>query len=112
MSNVLFDFGFSLITAMVVIAGDFILKLAADGDKPAWSGLVMVGAAIYAVSALFWFFAMRHVTLAQAGVAYSMLTLLALCLIGVTYFGERLETREFLGIACALAAMVLMVRVT
>jgi undecaprenyl phosphate-alpha-L-ara4N flippase subunit ArnF len=111
MTQVLFGFLFALITALVVIAGDIILKIAADGARPMLSWLVAGGAAIYALSALFWFLAMRQVTLAQAGVAYSMLTLLALCAIGVLWFGERLYLREYIGIACALAAMVLLVRV-
>ena len=112
MTHVLIGFGFSLICALVVIFGDLAIKLAADGDKPVWSGLVLAGCAIYAISAVFWFYAMRHVTLAQAGVAYSMLTLLALCAIGVFWFDERLYARELIGIGCALAAMVLLVRVT
>lgn len=112
MTNIFLGFSFALVTAIVVIVGDMVLKIAADAGRPTLSGLVLTGSAIYAVSALFWFYAMRHVTLAQAGVAYSMLTLLALCLIGVIWFGERLYLREMIGIACALAAMVLMVRVT
>ncbi|MEL6640781.1 MAG: EamA family transporter [Pseudomonadota bacterium] len=112
MSHLAAGFAFSLLTAMVVIAGDAVLKVAADSGRPMFSTLVYAGMAIYAVSALFWFYAMRHITLAQAGVAYSMLTLLALCAIGVIWFGEKLYFREFAGIACALAAMILMVRVT
>ncbi len=111
MTQVLFGFFFAFITAAVVIAGDFVLKLAADNGKPLWSGYVFAGVAIYGVSAIFWFYAMRHVTLAQAGVAYSMLTLLALCVIGVVWFDEQIFLREYLGIACALAAMVLMMRI-
>ena len=112
MTHLIFGFFFAFVTAIVVIAGDTILKIAADTNKPVLSGLVIAGSLIYAISAFFWLYAMRHVTLAQAGVAYSMLTLLALCAIGVLWFDERLYTREFLGIGCALAAMVLMVRVT
>ena len=112
MTHLIFGFSFAFITAIVVIAGDILLKTAADGGKPVWSGLVMAGCVIYAISAFFWLFAMRHVSLAQAGVAYSMLTLLALCAIGVLWFDEELYAREFAGIFCALAAMVLMVRVT
>ncbi len=112
MTQILFGFSFAFITAIVVIAGDFIIKIAADDGRPVWSGYVIGGCAIYATSAVFWFYAMQHVTLAQAGVAYSMLTLLALCVIGVIWFGEELYLREYLGIACALAAMVLLVRVT
>lgn len=112
MTQVIFGFSFAFVTALVVIAGDMVIKVAADGGKPVWSNLVLTGCAIYALSAIFWFYAMRHVTLAQAGVAYSMLTLLALCAIGVIWFGEQLYAREFIGIGFALAAMVLMVRVT
>lgn len=112
MSPIVFGFGFSLLTAVVVIIGDVALKQAADTGRPLMSGLVVTGCTIYALSAIFWFYAMRHVSLAQAGVAYSMLTLLALCLIGVLWFDERIYLREAAGIACALAAMVLMVRVT
>ena len=111
MSNMVWGMSFSLFTALVVIAGDTVLKIAADTNKPILSGLVFLGCAIYAVSALFWLFAMRHISLAQAGVAYSMLTLLALCVIGVVWFDEKLYVREFLGIGCALAAMILMVRI-
>lgn len=112
MAHLLFGFAFTCLTALIVIGGDTILKIAADGGRPVQHPLVLTGATLYAVSAIFWLYAMKHVTLAQAGVAYSMLTLLALCVIGVVWFGEELALREGLGIACALAAMVLMVRVT
>lgn len=111
MTQIIIGFTFAFVTALVVIAGDIVLKFAADAGKPVLSGLVLAGCAVYALSAVFWLFAMRHVTLAQAGVAYSMLTLLALCVIGVVWFDERLAARELAGIGCALAAMILMVRV-
>lgn len=111
MTQVLFGFAFSFLTALVVIAGDVVLKLAADGQKPLLSVLVLAGCAAYAGSAVFWFFAMRQVTLAQAGVMYSMLTLVALCAIGALWFGEKLFLREYLGLGCALLAMGLLSRV-
>lgn len=110
MSHILFGFGFAFVTAIVVIIGDYAIKLAADGGRPIWSGLVMLGVVLYGASALFWFFAMRHVTLAQAGVAYFMLTLIALALIGAVYFEETLRAREYAGLGCALLAMMLMSR--
>jgi drug/metabolite transporter (DMT)-like permease len=112
MSQVLFGFGFTFITAMIVIIGDYAIKLAADGNHPLWSGLVLLGVVLYGASAMFWFYAMQYVTLAQAGVAYSMLTLLALAIIGAVYFDEALYAREYAGFACALLAMVLLSRVT
>ncbi|PWK57996.1 hypothetical protein [Roseicyclus mahoneyensis] len=111
MQSIFYGFGFIAVTAMVVIAGDFFLKLAADRGLTAISSLVAIGIVLYAVSAVLWFAAMRHITLGQAGVAYSMLTLIALAVIGATVFGEKLGARECAGIGCALTAMVLMVRV-
>jgi len=112
MTQIFFGLSFTFVTAIIVIGADTILKIAADGGRPVLSSHVLVGCALYAVSALFWLFAMRHVTLAQAGVVYSMLSLLALCAIGALWFEEVLGPREFLGIIFALIAMVLMVRVT
>ena len=111
MSQVVFGYIFCLLTALVVISGDFVLKLAADKGLHTLSGYVFVGCAIYAFSAIMWFYAMQHVSLAQAGVAYSMLTLLALCAIGAFWFNEPIGLREMLGIGCAILSMILMVRI-
>lgn len=110
MTHFVFGYAFALFTALFVIAGDVALKYAADGQMPLTSRHVVFGATIYAASAILWYFAMRHITLAQAGVAYSMLTLIALAVIGTLYFGETLAVREYLGLGCACLAMVLMSR--
>lgn len=98
---------FSLFTALVVIAGDVLIKQAADRALLASAPMVL-GIVLYAVSAVCWFYAMRHVSLGQAAVAYSMLTLVALCLIGAVAFNEPMGLREVAGLTCALAAMALM----
>lgn len=111
MTHFAFGYGFALFTALFVIVGDVALKYAADGNMPLTSKHVLFGAAVYAISAIMWYFAMRHITLAQAGVAYSMLTLVALAAIGALYFDETLRAREYLGLGCACLAMVLMSRI-
>lgn len=98
---------FSLFTALIVIAGDTLIKIAAD-NAALTSRHMALGIGLYGTSAVLWFFAMRHITLAQAAVAYSMLTLIALCVIGAVWFDEPLGAREFVGIGFALAAMVCM----
>lgn len=98
---------FSLFTALVVILGDYAIKIAAD--RAALTSIPMyIGITLYASSAVLWFFAMRHVSLGQAAVLYSMLTLIALFVMGAWLFGEPVGKRELAGMACALLAMVLM----
>ncbi|WP_299965201.1 EamA family transporter [uncultured Roseobacter sp.] len=110
MTQFAFGYTFALFTALIVIIGDFAIKTAADAGHAITSTYVAIGVALYALSALFWFYAMQHVTLAQAGVAYSMLTLIALALIGALWFGETLHAREYAGLGCALLSMLLMSR--
>ena len=93
----------------MVIVGDVVLKIAAERDGVAVP-LIALGCAIYAASAILWYMAMRHTTLAQAAVAYSMFTLLALAAIGAFWFKEDLGGREWAGIGFALASMVMMAR--
>jgi len=103
----LLGIAFSLFTAVIVIAGDTFIKVAADKAQLV-SPHMAVGIALYGASAVLWFFAMRHITLSQAAVAYSMLTLIALCAIGAIWFNEPIGMREFVGIGFALAAMICM----
>ncbi|WP_223423482.1 EamA family transporter [Tateyamaria pelophila] len=110
MTQIMFGFALTFSTAMIVIVADVALKVAADGNKPVLSLLVIAGCVLYALSALFWFYAVQHLTLAQAGVGYSMLTLIALAILGAVFFGETLQAREYAGLACALMSMVLMAR--
>lgn len=104
---ILYGLLFCLITAVMVILGDIAIKVAADRAS-ILSPAMIAGVLLYAVSAILWFFAMRYVSLAQAAVAYSMLTLIALVIIGAVGFGENLGKREVVAVACALLAMALM----
>lgn len=111
MSNFTYGYVFCLFCALVVIVGDYLIKRAADDDLSLASAVFAAGLGLYAVSAVLWYFAMRNITLGQAGVAFSMFTLIALCLMGVVFFDERLLGREALGIGFALVSMALMTRI-
>lgn len=105
--SVSFGLAFTLATALFVIAGDVVIKTAADAAR-FLSPAMAAGIVLYALSAVCWYVAMRHISLGQGAVAYSMLTLIAVVLIGAIWFGETLHMRQYLGLACALAAMALM----
>ena len=97
-------------TAGIIILADYSIKLAADGEGQLGSQHMVVGVALYIFSALLWFYTMRHISLGQAAVAYSMFSLIGLFVIGVFAFGESAEWRDFAGIGFALIAMALMLR--
>lgn len=103
-------YGLCFAETLVIILGDYFIKLAADRDLALTSPQFLAGCALYALSAVGWYLAMQQISLSQVGVAFSMFTLLALCALGVVVFGETLRPRELLGIAMALGARVLMAR--
>ncbi len=98
------------LATLVVILGDYCIKLAAERDLPPMSWPVLAGFLLYGASALGWYMAMRSITLAQVGVAFSAFSILALCAMGVFLFDEQLAPREYLGILAALLSLVLMAR--
>ena len=70
----------------------------------------MSGAAIYALGAVGWTLAFRHMKMASVGALYSSITIVLLIALGAMVFRERLAPREYLGIACAAASILLLVR--
>ncbi|MBF9030431.1 hypothetical protein HKCCE3408_08490 [Rhodobacterales bacterium HKCCE3408] len=109
MATTLYGFGFTCLTAGLAILADTLLKHAAVKGE-LLSLPVAIGCLLYVASALLWFGAVRHISLAQAGVAYGMITLVALAIVGMTMFGEPMSRRHLAGVVCALCAMGLMIR--
>ena len=96
--------------AGTTVLGDYLLKLAADRDAGVADPRVIVAALIYASGAFGWLMAMKTIRLAEAGIAYSMITMLAAVAIGAWVFGETILSRDLLGIGFAVAAIVLLGR--
>ncbi len=112
MTQFAFGYGFAFFCAFIVIVADYVIKLAADAGHTVTSTHVFLGVALYGIAAVLWFYSMQHVTLVQAGVAYSMLSLIALAIMGALWFDEPLRLRECAGLGCALLSMVLLTRTT
>lgn len=109
--SALLGYSLCLGATLVVIAGDFALKSAVDKGFALRSPTVFLGGVLYAATAAGWFLALRHVSLAQAGVAPVLFTLMALVTMGVVLFGGKIALREVLGIAMAVGSMLLMAQV-
>lgn len=101
---------FSLVTAAIIVGADYHIKLAADGHGRLISAPMIIGGGLYLLSAVMWFYTMRHISLGQAAVAYSMFSLVGLFIVGVVFFGETAEWRDLAGIVLAVGAMGLMLR--
>ena len=102
----LMTLGFSLLGVL----GDYFLKVASLSEKPFRTAAFYLGFAVYASTAFGWLFAMRHLKLATISSVYAVCIILLLTLLGVTVFHERLRMAEVLGVALALASLVLLVR--
>lgn len=92
------------------LIGDYLLKLASLKPQSLASVEFLAGTALYALSAVGWVYAMKHLTLGAIGVFYSILVIVLLAAMGVLLFGERLSAREIAGLGLACASLVLMSR--
>lgn len=104
--------GILFMVAIVVATmfGDYLLKLASLKPSAFSSPEFVGGAVIYALSAVGWVYAMRHMSLAAIGVYYSMMMLILLAAMGVIFFGEKLAARELLGLGFACVSILLLSR--
>jgi len=80
------------------VAGDFFVKLAGRAEIHG-SAVVNLGAAIYALTAIGWFYAMKFVKLSSLGVIYAVATVLFVVLLGVFYFHEKLNVYEIVALS-------------
>lgn len=91
-------------------AGDYFLKLASERDGALATFEFAGGVGCYALSAIGVLYAFRIMPVSILGIWYALLSVLFLVGLGTLVFGERLQPRELLGLALALAALVLMRR--
>ncbi|TCM75896.1 transporter [Rhodovulum steppense] len=96
-----------LFIVVMTVGADYALKVASGRTSPFLSAWFLYGAALYAVTAAGWIILMQSHSLAQIGVLYSSATIVALTGLGYLLFGESLSTRQIVGVAAALIAVVL-----
>jgi small multidrug resistance pump len=98
--------GLALITAL----GDALIKSASGKlGFSGWKQLVL-GAIIYAGTALGWFFVLRKIKLSSGVMIYTLSLILFVVLISVFYFNEDIRPIEYLGIGMAIASLLILSR--
>ncbi len=96
--------------SIVGVIGDYLLKLASDQRNPLKSGSFYLGFVVYASTAFGWVYVMRHLKLATIGAVYSVSMILLLTGIGTVFFRQPLSAGEVLGLAMAIASLILLTR--
>lgn len=95
-------------TIILTIVADYLLKVSASAEKPYFNKVFFFGASIYGVTAIGWVALMQKESLAKVAVIYSSVTILALALLGIVAFGEKLNTKQLMGIILALSSVIVM----
>jgi drug/metabolite transporter (DMT)-like permease len=94
--------------SLATIYGDYLIKLAALGERGIFSFTFIAGATVYGLTAIGWLYLMRDHSLLKIGVMYSSAIILMLAALGYFVFDEQTETRHIVGGALAIVSIVLM----
>lgn len=100
--------GIVIVLAGFGVLGDYFIKLSGNGPSYIAYSPFFLGMLIYALSAVGWFYAMKHLKLGTLGVFYSLTTVILLMFVGIFYFKEQLTTYEIIGILLAIVSIIIL----
>lgn len=100
----------TILLSLTAVIADYFLKRAADIPDPFKTIWFVVGLIIYASTAFGTVFVFQHIKLAIAGVVYSVSFAILLTLLGLLFFNETLDLKESVGVAMAIASVILLGR--
>lgn len=101
--------GIITISSLFSIGADTLLAAASKNGKPIFTQpLFWAGVALYFLVAIVWVEIYRTQKFAVATALYSLTVLCVTLLIGTWFFGEQLETRQYVGIVFAMIAVFLL----
>jgi undecaprenyl phosphate-alpha-L-ara4N flippase subunit ArnF len=101
---------FILLMNLVVLAGDYFLKLAGNTDSYVHPKFFAIGMVIQILTTIGWFIAMKHMKLTTIAVYYSVSTILYLSALGIFVFQEKLNHFEIVGVVTAVLSLFLLAR--
>lgn len=104
--TLLISFGLSIVT----VVGDIFIKEASlQKNFSGWKYLA-IGAAIWAATALGWFYLMRREELSILGALYSITIVMSLFLLGAFFYKEHITQLEIVGLALGIASIIILFR--
>ena len=96
--------------SLVVLVGDYFIKLSGNKEAYIEPRLFVIGFVIESLATLGWFYAMKHLKLATVATYYSVSTILLLAALGFFVFDERLNIYEVVGLSAAVFSLVILAR--
>lgn len=93
---------------MTTLFGDYCIKVASGRQDGLFSKTFVLGAILYSIPAIGWYYLMKNNSLAMLGVLFSVSTVILLAALGVFVFKEAFGWREGVGITLAVLAVVVM----
>jgi small multidrug resistance pump len=110
MDPILIAFIFGILLSVITVFADVLIKHASlQNGFSGWFTLLL-GAVVYGITALGWFFLMRKVKLSTLGVLYAVSCVVLLTLFSVFYFKEKINVFEIVGIVLAIISLILLSR--
>ena len=92
------------IGVILEVVGDVLFKKWADGGHRWW---LVAGFLIYSAGSISWAWSLKHEMISKAIVLFTLANIVLVVLAGYFFFHERLTVLNWIGIALALAAVVL-----
>ena len=93
---------------ITTLLGDYGIKVASGKPDGLFSKTFILGAVLYSMPAIGWYFLMKSNSLAMIGVLFSASTVIFLAMLGVLVFKEAFGWREGIGISLAVLAVAVM----
>jgi len=110
MNQILLAFLTGIGLSLITVLGDVFVKQASLQPKFTGWKLLMLGALIYGLTAIGWFFVLRKIKLSTSGGLYSLSIIIFLTLASVFYFKEKITGLEILAIILAIISLILLYR--
>lgn len=99
-----------LILELISLSGDYLIKKASlQNGLVGWKQL-LVGGLVYGVTAIGWFYVMRVFKLFTIGILHSLIAIALSMALSQFVFGEKITSRELIGIILGFISIILLVR--
>jgi undecaprenyl phosphate-alpha-L-ara4N flippase subunit ArnF len=95
------------VITLVATLADAMIKKAAQSPAPASWYWLAAAIVIYGLTGIGWFYVMKHTPLYVIGIVFSLVSVFAMAAVGILVFHETISTREIIGIALGIVALVL-----